>query len=804
VISESRDAVAIPHLGPRPPVVVVWSSRGRMALVWALLGVLSCADPFSADTPLPPLSASSTAVRLIARLTGYRRDSLGEDRYRVVVLAVDAAGAPVPGAELTYSTLLGSDSVAAPATFDPGGTATMLWVTRDTLSPLHLLEIRSGNRAVLRITGRQEDGLDGIDTLGSGGVHVDTVMSWVPGGITVRVLAPGGRPASDQSLIARVVLGGGEVAQRQVRTDWSGTARIEWRFGASAGPQSLELVVPALGDYEVIDLGPGGKSSGGTALRLEGIALPGAPQRLALGADTLVADAIGARVRVAALGHDAYGNTIAQPSLSLTSSDTNIAKPDPDGTLRVAGTGATRVYVAAGPAKDSLALLVSQKAVAITMSASASSIDRINGRAVVTAQAIDRLGARVADAIVDLRSATPLTAVLKAPDTVIALQAGVAQIEALLPDLADTLVIPIVPIPKAITVLRAFDTLQLDSIRAMPLQVFDSGGTLIPNPVLEPSFSDTTIVRLEPTSSLRALLPGETSVAVRAGPASATYTVTVEGVALLADGIRTTATAAVAAARQLELTNGRVRLRWLPTMGERAAYEVDTRMGPTWVPANVRGAGDWTYVTSTVVTEPTSISLIEAGPGRIGIAMRFGDHWFLPAAHGFPSYYQSEPFPFTRSVWLSPGEYGYFSWTELERTMQWAGTELEVGYGGLWGPATIATGHERLRTDTLTATALLNATAVPEAALFDWDGDPLLRVLVPLPEAPMISPVFPGWGYGSVYLHRMDYQSYGAYLYAAPRTVPLSPRQLCAHAWQDAPFPLRALTSTELAGCGSS
>jgi hypothetical protein len=136
--------------------------------------------------------------------------------------------------------------------------------------------------------------------------------------------------------------------------------------------------------------------------------------------------------------------------------------------------------------------------------------------------------------------------------------------------------------------------------------------------------------------------------------------------------------------------------------------------------------------------------------------------------------------------------------------MPWQGTELEVGFGGLFGPARIATGQVQFRTDTLTANNNFNLTPVPDAALFDLDGDPLMRVLVPLPEAPMISPNFPGWGYGSVFVHRLDYQSYGAYMYAAPRSLPVSPRQLCQQAWATAPFPLRTLSAAEAAHCGGS
>ncbi len=230
--------------------------------------------------------------------------------------------------------------------------------------------------------------------------------------------------------------------------------------------------------------------------------------------------------------------------------------------------------------------------------------------------------------------------------------------------------------------------------------------------------------------------------------------------------------------------------------------EMDTRSGGAGSRRRCGAPVTAVYVTSSVVTEPTSITLVDSTAGQVAVAMRFGNHRFDPVLGGYPANYQNEPFPFTRTVWMRPREYGYFSWTEIERTMVWTGTEFEVGFGGMFGPASIRTGQVSFVTDTLTQLNRFNVAPVPDAAEFDLSGDPLMRVLVPLPEAPMISPVFPGWGYGSVYVHRHDYSSYGAYLYAAPRGVAVSARQVCLDAWARAPFPLRALTPVEMATCG--
>lgn len=782
-------------------------SRGilrHLARAASVLTLLSCSDPLEVPVIAPPAGSTGPVMELSAQLAAYRRDSTGEAQYRIVVRALDRAGRMVPGAELSYRTLVWTDSVICPALFGPDGSATLTWLTRDTLAPLHLLELNSGESGVLRIAGRPGGAVDQGEPLPTSPVPVDTVGAQVSGGIAVRVLDSAGFPVRHQTIYLRVVEGGGAVGQPSLVTDSGGNARTQWRFGSIAGLQSVKITVPWLGGGRLVDLRSGNSAPQGSALTIGGIALPGAPHQLVLGVEKVESDAIGARIRIPALGHDVYGNLIAQPRFTLDSPDTNVARKHPDGSLRTAGAGVAKVYVTAGQAKDSLYLVVNQKPVAVTLKAGLGVLSKLGGRTAVKADAIDRLGAPVPSATPNVRNLTPTVVGMIGADSIVALQQGVGLIEASLGGIVDTLSVAVVQVPARILVPRSADTLAIDQTSVVVAEVYDSGGTLISDPQLMVSTGDASVIGIRAPATLNALLPGEATVTVQSGPAIVGYRVTVEGVALLVDGMRASGASALTGARSLELTNGRIRLRWHPAMSERGGFEMDTRIGDTWYPANMRGAGDWLYVTSTVLTEPTSIVVLEDTPARFGIAMRFGGHRFDPVLEKFPAHYQNEPFPFTRTLWLSPRQYGYFSWTELERVMQWEGTELEVGFGGLFGPASITSGHEQLRTDSMTEHVLLDANPVPDAASFDLDGDLLMRILVPLPEAPMISPVFPGWGYGSVYVHRMDYQSYGAYLYAAPRIAATTGRQLCAEAWSTAPFALRSLTAEELAGCGAS
>jgi hypothetical protein len=523
-----------------------------------------------------------------------------------------------------------------------------------------------------------------------------------------------------------------------------------------------------------------------------------------LAASDLAADAVGARLRITASAYDRHGNVVLQPPLRLQSSDTGVVQPAMDGSLITTGSGMARVRVATGAVGDSVSVTVMQRPVGIQATAAAPVLTRLGARTQLRAEATDRLGTAVEGAAIEFRLLTPDILDLVAGDSVVALAPGTGMIEVASLGLMDTLPIPVAPVAASIVLARTADTMELDESRVIQLQVFDSGGAPITRPALWLQSADTTVIEILSSHTVKARLPGEAGILVRSGPVEVGYLVTVEGVALLADGARSPGTAAVGAARTLELTNGRVRLRWHPRLSERGGFEMDTRIGGTWSPATVRGAGDWLYVTSTVLTEPTAITVVRDEPGEVALAMRFGSHRFDPVLAKYPPHYQNEPFPFTRTLWLRPREYGYFSWTEIERSMVWTGTELEIGFGGVFGPATIRTGQMTFTTEAMTRHNRFNVASVPDAAELDLHGDPLLRVLVPLPEAPMISPVFPGWGYGSVYVHRSEYKSYGAYLYAAPRALAVPPRQICLDAWAQAPFPLRALTPAEMAACGAS
>jgi hypothetical protein len=408
------------------------------------------------------------------------------------------------------------------------------------------------------------------------------------------------------------------------------------------------------------------------------------------------------------------------------------------------------------------------------------------------------------------RSTAPAIARVDSAGGVQATAPGTALAIAAWQGLADTASIKVDQVPARMAVEAGVDTLELDSDGAAGVTVLDSGGVAIHAPPLGVTLSDSAVITMNPDGSLHAALPGITRLVFTSGRASAAIDRVVEGTTVLVDGQRITSPTVLNGYPPFLITNGRVRVSWDSTMWQRGAVAMEVRIGTRWYFATHPRHGDWLYITSPIVTRPTQVAITEAGPGRVGLRMEYLNHWFLPQSVGYPSWIQPQPYPFARTVWLSRADNGYYSWVDiLGADLNLKVAEHETGFGGLFGPATIRTNQVTLRTDTLSQTITYNGNprqwpsgALVDAAEFIMDGDPVRRLLVPLPEAPMITPVFPGWGYGSVYRYDSPSRSFGVFLFATSVGSGPSASEVCRNAWTRAPFPLRPVSDAEFASCG--
>lgn len=275
-------------------------------------------------------------------------------------------------------------------------------------------------------------------------------------------------------------------------------------------------------------------------------------------------------------------------------------------------------------------------------------------------------------------------------------------------------------------------------------------------------------------------------------------------VKLTVDGRPRSDTGLIVRPRRIVIDNGVFRLTWHDQLCEPAAFEADVLAEGGWVDASAHCVGDWLYPGGPVQTKPTEVEVLRADSGMVAVRLRFGDHWIRPRLEGYPSWYVDQRYPFSRTVWLRAGERGYFTQIIIEKkpVFPYPDIEHEVGFGGLWGPGEVRTARESYRTDTLARSTFTNLRRQLDAAEFRRDGDRVLRVLVPLGAAPMITPVFKT-SFGGVYVYSLGPTTkYGAYLYAAPTAGALNARAVCQFAWRNAPFELPPMPRDSLARCG--
>jgi hypothetical protein len=258
------------------------------------------------------------------------------------------------------------------------------------------------------------------------------------------------------------------------------------------------------------------------------------------------------------------------------------------------------------------------------------------------------------------------------------------------------------------------------------------------------------------------------------------------------------------------ISNGFISLRRNALLSDQRAGIVATLIarGASQARGTSVNYGDYTYVGTSVVSDPTYVDVVTLSKNEAVVTWGFGRHWLRPRSVGLNSNAPDQPYPFRKTVWLRRGQSGYFTLVEplVHYSQPIERVEHEIGFGGLWGPATVTTGHDSVSTSSLSKTrSLSHGAAMVDAALFARDGDPVTRILVPLDPSQMIVPKFTASDYGSVWILRYSNDAYGGYLYMAFGVPPASPRQVCQFAWATAPTALRmrGASAAALAECGT-
>lgn len=255
-------------------------------------------------------------------------------------------------------------------------------------------------------------------------------------------------------------------------------------------------------------------------------------------------------------------------------------------------------------------------------------------------------------------------------------------------------------------------------------------------------------------------------------------------VQIIADGQRVTA-GPIDPAATVTLSNGLVDVTLRPRADRQqtAGHHLELRHLGRWVDVTSDHYGDWTYVAVTPKTPPTAIDVLSATDHEVNVRWTFGNHT-VPAAYTADGVRRS--YPFSKTVWLRAGETGYYARVQPHAPLPSSSghTEHEIGFGGIWGPATVSTPSTSIRTDLMPTHWLSGDVAW---AQLDHDGDRLQRTVVPFPVAEMLVPRFSDFVFGSLYVRRTWSEPYGAYFHVRTGADPRSPSDVASAARASAP-----------------
>lgn len=213
----------------------------------------------------------------------------------------------------------------------------------------------------------------------------------------------------------------------------------------------------------------------------------------------------------------------------------------------------------------------------------------------------------------------------------------------------------------------------------------------------------------------------------------------------------------------LETRNLRLVMPLLPE--QRAGIVARVRIAGEWQPLTSNTYGDWTYPGASVSSQPTRVELVKQNELETVMQWTFADH-VIGAAYSPTG--KELPYPFTKTVWVREGERGYYAQiVPLERFTGFS--EHEIGFGGLWGPATVTTPEGTVRTDE--SSEHFRTEAPVGWGSLHRDSEQFTRHMILLSPEFARSPHFSDEVFGSLHRHGVTSEPYAVYLYGGRRSI---------------------------------
>ncbi|MES2521778.1 MAG: Ig-like domain-containing protein [Gemmatimonadota bacterium] len=157
----------------------------------------------------------------------------------IVARVLDATGAAVPGATVTFVVTSGGGTVQTPSVLsDASGQASTTWRLGTSMGAQTVVASVTGATAATFTATARESGASSLVIIG-GSAQTGTVSSTLPQPLTVRLLDAQGAPVAGAPVFFTATGSSGTLTPSSATTGANGEASTSWRLGTTVGAQTV-------------------------------------------------------------------------------------------------------------------------------------------------------------------------------------------------------------------------------------------------------------------------------------------------------------------------------------------------------------------------------------------------------------------------------------------------------------------------------------------------------------------------------------------------------------------------------------
>ncbi len=245
--------------------------------------------------------------------------------------------------------------------------------------------------------------------------------------------------------------------------------------------------------------------------------------------DTVRLTALGDTASLEAEVRDGNGNVMAGADLAWSSTDTSVVSVDSSGLVTAIGNGAAMITATSGEAGGTVMVTVEQSVATVTVTPDTMNLTALGESVTLTAEARDRNGSVVADAVLVWSSSDDSVASVDASGLVTAKGNGEATITASSSESSATATLTVAQTAASVAVTpgQAKLTALGDSV-PLTAEVLDRNGNVMAEAILVWSSSEASVASVDASGLVTAVGYGATAIRAVSGEASGTATSRVE------------------------------------------------------------------------------------------------------------------------------------------------------------------------------------------------------------------------------------------------------------------------------------